>query len=855
MNSLVKLVTCLFAIVPVTMSAQMDKNFFKKLQTEKITSSDCLKWKQFGPGMAGYCEEFWIHPTNDNVMFMGPDMHVSYGTWDRGHSWQTLKDCDGTGQDMKRVIEMDFSRQNPDFGLALDWNGEVYKTDDMGHTWNCIYKLGKRHSALAVDPNNDKVWYAGAGDFWNVKENHRSLKNLNGIKFKFAAYGHIWKTTDGGKSWKKLTNGIPEGADIGKIIVDPRNSEVVYMICGQGMYKSINGGKSWKVSANGLPNNLPRDLTSYYDKKSKEFILYAIDQTYYEKSASGDITFKGGIYKSTDGAKSWTDITGNMPIDMTKISNGSIKNFQYIKTLSYWFGISTKETYSLLKKQPKSIIPVFNRLVVNPGNKNEIYVISNAKHDRSFTIGEVMKTEDGGKSWIACARTGKYWDEKRDADYWTSRNNPLGCNMKFAHLQKSLDMIDYSAGNRFININSKGDVYIEVDQQTLCSTDGGKTWEQIDDYETEPGSCKWVGRGDSNLPGSNILLNTRGKDRILLCCGEHGLWETTDPGNYPDKSAVAVKQLEGQCNKDGAHSVADVAVNPKNPDEIYILLFRQAHRGHFRVSTDGGKTWTNRAKPIDYNNPNISGNHIYQNSLIVDYDNPNNIYFCVHRRAVTEVGEGSKIGDFDGYGIYASHDGGYNWDMANIGLPDGCSINRLCIDPKNSNVLYAASNMVRNVKGGLYKSVDCAKSWERLDIPTEIKSVNNVFVDKNNGSIYISCGNKGGNVNEGGVWRSNDNGKTWNKIFEMPYVWQTETSILDSDIIIVSSAGYPGYNNREALLNPGAYLSQDGGKTWIKVNKNLGQPDKIVDIKPDINDKNIFWCSLWGSGWYKGIFK
>ena len=87
------------------------QEFFKKLQTEKITSSDCLKWKQFGPGMAGYCEEFWIHPTNDNVMFMGPDMHVSYGTWDRGHSWQTLKDCDGTGQDMKRVIEMDFSRQ------------------------------------------------------------------------------------------------------------------------------------------------------------------------------------------------------------------------------------------------------------------------------------------------------------------------------------------------------------------------------------------------------------------------------------------------------------------------------------------------------------------------------------------------------------------------------------------------------------------------------------------------------------------------------------------------------------------------------------------------------------------------
>ena len=98
---------------------------------------------------------------------------------------------------------------------------------------------------------------------------------------------------------------------------------------------------------------------------------------------------------------------------------------------------------------------------------------------------------------------------------------------------------------------------IEVDSQAGKGTTFRNNFVQHTLYEVIR-----VGRGDSNLPGRNILLNTRVKDRILLCCGEHGLWETTDPGNYPDKSAVAVKQLEGQCNKDGAHSVADVVVNP-----------------------------------------------------------------------------------------------------------------------------------------------------------------------------------------------------------------------------------------------------------------------------------------------------
>ena len=55
-------------------------SFFEKIRQERVESSDLVEWKQFGPGMSGYNEEFWCHPTDANVMFMGPDMHVSYGT-------------------------------------------------------------------------------------------------------------------------------------------------------------------------------------------------------------------------------------------------------------------------------------------------------------------------------------------------------------------------------------------------------------------------------------------------------------------------------------------------------------------------------------------------------------------------------------------------------------------------------------------------------------------------------------------------------------------------------------------------------------------------------------------------------
>ncbi|WP_139956911.1 VPS10 domain-containing protein [Flavicella sediminum] len=839
-----------FLCINTIAQAQLNSSYFQKLKTEKISSSEEITWNQFGPGMAGYCEEFWCHPTDENVMFMSPDMYNSYGTWDNGLSWHTIKDYDGTGKDMRRVQSIVFSHQNPDLGYAIDVRGELYKSIDRGRSWEFIKDLGGKHAELAVDPTNDNNWYIGGGDFWNVKANHRKQNDLLGYVYTYSDYGQVFKSTDQGKTWKKIKSGLPATLDVGRIIVDPRNSKHIVMATNSGIYRSTDQGETWTTSRNGLPNNSPRDMTSYFDANTKEYILYVIEQTFYSADGSS-VKSTGGVYKSTDGGVSWTNATGNLGIDLTQVTNYTSTS-KYWRAIAYWFDISQTEAKATYPNYPTQILSVFNRIKVNPLNKNEIYLSHNVKHDYAFGPGDVWKTEDGGETWFTTARSGSYWKDKKNNSYWQNRNNPSGVNTEFAHIEpEKLDSEEYY-GNRFLQLNSKGEAFICLDQQIMRSNDKGSSWQQIDDNETAPESNAWVGRGGSNLPGRFMLLETGIKNRQLFCSGEHGLWQSADLGSYPNKNAVAVKQIEGQLNTKGATSIATVAVHPNDPNIIYFLTFRQDQRGQLRKSTDGGKTWFNVSKPINLTG-NESSDHVFQYSLTIDYDNPNNMYFCVISNRIAEVSGSHTIPGFNDFGVYRSQDGGLTWSIENTGLPNNASVRRLKMDTDNPNILYAALNKgTDGANGGLYKTTNKGNQWTKMNIPSSIKAVNNVFVDRNNKYIYISCGTEEGSFNEGGVWRSKDEGSSWEKIFDMPYVWQTETSPVNPNIITVN-VPLQHENKGATTFNPGAYISRDGGLTWIKANKNLGQPDTITDLKPDPYTEGVYWVALKGSGWAKGI--
>ncbi|KXX69285.1 hypothetical protein [Flammeovirga sp. SJP92] len=829
-----------------TIEAQnSNTTFFKKIRDEKVVSDPSIVWKNFGPGMSGYCEEFWCHPTDPKVMFMGPDMHVTFGTWDGGESWHTVKDSDGMGYDLERTHDIQFSKNNPNFGVAIERQGGVYLSEDRGRSWKLVADIEKAYTKLAIDPIDDQTWYIGAGDFWNVKNNHRALNNLQGIQHNRANYGHILKTTNGGKSFKKIATSIANDLDVGRIIIHPTKPHLIWIATNHGVFKSKNAGKSWKACGNGLPNNLPRDMTGHYDEKSGTFTLLLVEQTFYTEE-NKSVTAKGGVYKSNDLGNNWEDITGNLYFDLNKISF-TAEHDRFHRAMGYWFGISKKEAKQKFTVLPQKTLSVFNRIVVNPLDANEIHVAFNKKHDFTFGPGDLWSTKDGGKTWIVSARQGKYWLENKNKAYWTQRNNPTGTNVKFAHLQHYMDLEPARSGNRMLAVNSLGELFIGIDQQTLKSTDHGASWIQIDDDETAAGSQQWIGRGGSNLPGRFMLLETGIPQRRLLCSGEHGLWETTSIGNWKDNQAVAVQQLEGQVNHFGMHSVSTVAVHPKDPNIVYILGWRQSHRGKLRRSIDGGKSWENIAAIFDSNSP-LHKKLASQNSLTIDPENPDNMYFCATYQMISEVsaGKGPKLTKGE-YGFYRSKDGGYTWEVSNKGIDHkGASIRRIIIDPDQSTTLYAAAN---DNNGGLFKSIDKGSNWKKMSIPSEIKAVNNVYIDRNTKHIFITAGRRTGEYNEGGVWKSEDKGKTWKKIFSAPFVWQAETSPINPELMVISVAGQAGAK-KDSFKNPGVYLSNNGGETWKKINKGLGQPNKIVDVKPDPYNENVLWCASWGCGWY-----
>jgi photosystem II stability/assembly factor-like uncharacterized protein len=343
-----------------------------------------------------------------------------------------------------------------------------------------------------------------------------------------------------------------------------------------------------------------------------------------------------------------------------------------------------------------------------------------------------------------------------------------------------------------------------------------------------------------------MLLETGIPGRRLLCSGEHGLWQTTDLGDWPDKQAVAVEQIEGQVHEGGAVSIATVAVHPQKPDTIYVLAWRQEHRGKLRRTTDGGKTWENIATILDSDAPPWR-NTAFQNSLTIDPVNPDNMYFCVTYLSISEVenGPGPKLTK-GGYGFQRSFDGGYTWELANNGFHKGASVRRITMHPDHPETLYAALN---DNHGGLFRTTDKGSHWTRVAIPSVIKAVNNVFIDRHTKHIYICTGRANGSYAEGGVWRSKDDGATWQQIFKAPFVWQAETSPMNPDLIVISVAGQ-NVTKAQEFMNPGIYLSRDDGKSWNKINKGLGQPDKIVDVKPDPHDENTLWCASWGCGWF-----
>ena len=185
-------------------------------------------------------------------------------------------------------------------------DGGVWKTPNAGVTWNPLFDGQPIASigALAVAPSNPQVIYAGTGE--------------SDIRSDLASGDGVYKSSDGGKTWANI--GLRETRQISRIVVDPKNADVVYVGAlghaygpnpERGVYKSTDGGKTWTHVLDKGPEIGVSDLAMAAGNPS---ILFAGTwqahrppwSTYAPLQGPG-----GGIYRTTDAGANWTQLKGN----------------------------------------------------------------------------------------------------------------------------------------------------------------------------------------------------------------------------------------------------------------------------------------------------------------------------------------------------------------------------------------------------------------------------------------------------------------------------------------------------------------------------------------------------------------
>ena len=280
-------------------------------------------WRLIGPD-GGNVRCLAYDPGDPNRILLGTSSGQLFVSHDGGKSWAPFAHL-GPSDDLV-IDHIVFDPTNTQtiyaagWGLYHDDEGDVYRSDDGGTTWTALAGVhGKSIRALAMAPSDHNTLVIGAldgvfrsrdgGATWErmtpenpeVLENHASMRNFVSVAIDpqnpdivYAGTRHLpWKTSDGGKTWHNLKDGILDDSDVFSIIVDPKTPSRVYASACSGIYKSDNGAELFH-RVQGLPHSAIRTRVLKQDPQ-RPSIVYA--------------GTTGGMWKTMDGGSKWSLVT------------------------------------------------------------------------------------------------------------------------------------------------------------------------------------------------------------------------------------------------------------------------------------------------------------------------------------------------------------------------------------------------------------------------------------------------------------------------------------------------------------------------------------------------------------------
>jgi photosystem II stability/assembly factor-like uncharacterized protein len=583
-------------------------------------------------------------------------------------------------------------------------SGGVWKTVNDGTTWTPVFDKEGSYSIgwVTLDPNDPSVVWVGAGE----SNSQRSV-----------AYGDgIYRSDDGGKNWQNL--GLKKSEHIGRVVIDPRDSKVVYVAAegplwgpggDRGLYKSADGGKTWKAVLTISENTGVVDVA--IDPSNPDIVYAAAYQRRRHVFTLIDGGPESAIYKSTDAGATWNKLKNGLPtVDMGRIG-----------------------------------------LAVSPADANVVYATVEAADGK----GGIFRSSDRGATW-----------ERRNefdvgAMYYSQViADPKNVDRIFVMNVSLRESLDGGKTLHKINeVNHHGDnhaIWIDPDntKHWLLGSDGGmyETWDDAKSWEFKanlPTVQFYDVAVDNAFPFYNVCGGTQdnfswcGPERTrnvngimnsdwFVTTGGDGFRSQVDPADANtiysesqygvlvryDKTTGQELVLQPQEGK-GEPALrwnwdSPVIISPHAHTRLYFAankLFRSDDRGDTWKAISGDLT-----RQIDRNKLPVMGK-VWEPDAIAK-NASTSFYGNIVALAESPKKEGLiYVGTDDGL-IQVTADGGQSWTKYEkfVGVPDMTYVSRLAASQHDANTVYATFDNHKNedFKPYLLRSTDAGKSWSSI---------------------------------------------------------------------------------------------------------------------------------------------
>ncbi|MGA2263773.1 MAG: hypothetical protein ABSH28_20355, partial [Acidobacteriota bacterium] len=603
---------------------------------------------------------------------------------------------------------------------SVAWGDGIYKSSDGGQTFqNAGLRDTFQIARVVTHPTNpDLVYVAAVGNLWG-----------------YTGDRGVFKTADGGKTWQKLTSGLPDDGKTGAtdLAMDPGNPEVLYAACYQrlrtpwrfdsggpngGIFKTTDGGRTWKKLTNGLPAGATGRIGLAVYRKNPKIVMAIVEHGFQPARGSADysdMTKLGtGIYRSEDGGETWQYLNryNNRPFYYSQIRiNPSDDQLIYVLTTSV----------QLSKDGGKTISPAPPPFVSN--YDHHAMWIDPAIKDR-FYLGDdkgLMLTHDQGASFV-------FFDNLPIAQFYKINADLREPYAVYGGLQDNGSWATMSFTRDALGIRNDNAWKMHWDDGQYVAVD----------------PTEW---------------------RTVYSEGTQGSFRVVDPIGHTDTSRRAtprnISNFKEATGKDP--SAADAAqalrfnwttpfiISPHDPKTVYYGA------NYLLKTTDKGLTWQIVSRDLSKNDP--ARNHEGTGGLTRD-DTGAEGYATIFSISESPITKGLIWAGTDDGNVWVTRDGGANWtevDAAIPAVPKGLWVSRVVASAADANTAYVSFDGHRsdNRASWLFKTTDGGKTWTNLS--SGLAANQPVYVveedAKNPDLLFVGT--------EVGLQVSLDRGRTW----------------------------------------------------------------------------------------------